>query len=94
MKNLKKIASVGMISVLMLGMVACQGANKKSEEAANAKNNAVEEQAEANKAQANANQAKVEAEAKEAEANAAMNAEQEKAEADAEANAATEEQAK
>ncbi|CAG7592527.1 hypothetical protein [Peptoniphilus senegalensis] len=94
MKNLKKIASVGMISVLMLGMVACQGANKKAEEAANAKNNAVEEQAEANKAQANANQAKVEAEAKEAEANAAMNAEQEKAEADAEANAATEEQAK
>ena len=42
MKNLKKLASVGMISVLMLGMVACQGANKKAEEAANAKNQAVE----------------------------------------------------
>ena len=61
MKNLKKLASVGMISVLMLGMVACQGANKKAEDAANAKENAVEEQAEANKA-------KVEANAKEAEA--------------------------
>ena len=49
MKNLKKLASVGMISVLMLGMVACQGADKKANEAANAKNAAVEEQAEANK---------------------------------------------
>ena len=79
MKNLKKLASVGMISVLMLGMVACQGADKKANEAANAKNAAVEEQA-------NANKAKVEANAKEAEANAKADEEQAKEGNNAKAN--------
>lgn len=92
MKNLKKLASVGMISVLMLGMVACQGADKKANEAANAKNAAVEEQAEANKA-------KVEANAKEAEANVKakeeINAKANNAKADnAKEDNAKEEQAK
>ena len=82
MKNLKKLASVGMISVLMLGMVACQGADKKANEAANAKNNAVEEQAEANKA-------KVEANAKEAEANVKAEEEQAKEEINTQAEEAT-----
>ena len=87
MKNLKKLASVGMISVLMLGMVACQGADKKANEAANAKNAAVEEQAEANKA-------KVEANAKEAEANVKAEEEQAKEEINAKANNAKADNAK
>lgn len=83
MKNLKKIASVGLISALMLGMVACQGKDEKAtNNAANAEKNAIEEQAEANKANVEANA--------EAEKEAVNNAAEAEKEAEATNNAAAE----
>lgn len=92
MKNLKKIASVGLISALMLGMVACQGKDEKAtNNAANAEKNAIEEQAEANKANVEAN---AEEEEEEAVNNAAETEKEEEATNNAAAENTTEETAK
>ena len=91
MKNLKKIASVGLISALMLGMVACQGKDEKAtNNAANAEKNAIEEQAEANKANVEANAE----EEKGAVNNAAETEKEEEATNNAAAENTTEETAK
>lgn len=91
MKNLKKIASVGLISALMLGMVACQGKDEKAtNNAANAEKNAIEEQAEANKANVEANAE----EEKEEVNNAAETEKEEEATNNAAAENTTEETAK
>lgn len=81
MKNLKKLASIGIASVLMLGMVACQSGNKTN--ANKAQENAVEAQENADKNQAEAN-------ASQAEANKAKNDAQEAAQEEATNNASTE----
>ena len=91
MKILKKIASVGLISALMLGMVACQGKDEKTtNNAANAEKNAIEEQAEANKANVEANAEEEE----EAVNNAAETEKEEEATNNAAAENTTEETAK